>query len=244
MFAASIGSSASTLQIPIPHPDPVARPRISTEAPLRPDSNQRILQFDPDLESELHASRVYVRTMHRQSMSSLSSKHNSVAGLSFLSGISLAQMSSISVISLPIFSHELWNPQQYSDMRSTRMSAGLKIQENNTRSSKIRSGATGTEVTGLAHSVSTGLQALRDGFSASSMGKPRRKEKFTAERRRIANSDWISDEEKPRLKYRTNILMLGEYNHASYLRFSEKVTLQTKHVDRPTALVEGPSSFM
>lgn len=71
-----------------------------------------IAQFDTMLESDLYTSRVYSRTTHRHSMSSLL---NSIGDLSFLSGISLAQILNLSVISLPIFCHELWNPQQYEE---------------------------------------------------------------------------------------------------------------------------------
>ncbi len=56
---------------------------------------------------------MYSRKTHRHSISSLFSTEDSGAGLSFFSGISPAQIPSLSVISLPIFCHELWNAQQY-----------------------------------------------------------------------------------------------------------------------------------
>lgn len=79
---------------------------------------QHIFQLNSTTESELYASRVYMRTKHRLSMSSLSTSHDSGAGLSFLSKISLTQISSISVISLPLCCNELWNPQQYRDLET------------------------------------------------------------------------------------------------------------------------------
>lgn len=85
----------------------------SEEQSLLSEWTQQILQFDPSLESELYASRVYSRTTERHSISSLFSREDSVCGLSFLSGISLAQISNLSVLSLPIFCHELWNSGQY-----------------------------------------------------------------------------------------------------------------------------------
>ena len=56
---------------------------------------------------------MYSRKTHRHSISSLFSTEDSGAGLSLFSGISPAQILSLSVISLSIFCHELWNAQQY-----------------------------------------------------------------------------------------------------------------------------------
>lgn len=70
-------------------------------------------QFDFLLESALHESRVYARLTHRHSASSFPLDAGSLTGMSFLSGISLAQVSNISVISLPIFHYEVLNPQNY-----------------------------------------------------------------------------------------------------------------------------------
>ena len=78
--------------------------------------DQHIFQLHPTTEAELYASRVYMRTKHRLSMSSLSTRHDSGARMSFLSKISLTQISSISVISLPIYCNELWNPQRYREL--------------------------------------------------------------------------------------------------------------------------------
>ena len=150
MFAAPTGYSASALRAPIDNDDEIAQPRVSTEEPLNSDLSRKILQFDPNLESELHASRVYMRTKHRHSMSSLNSTYDSVAGLSFLSGISLAQISSISVISLPIFSYELWNPQQYRCIRSTDMSASLRAQNPTYSTISSRPDASDTNIRALA----------------------------------------------------------------------------------------------
>ena len=80
--------------------------------------DHHIFQLHPTTEAELHASRVYMRTKHRLSMSSLSTRHDSGAGLSFLSKISLTRISSISVISLPIYRNELWNSQRYRELET------------------------------------------------------------------------------------------------------------------------------
>ena len=162
MFAAPTGYSASALRAPIDNDDEIAQPQVSTEEPLNSDLSRKILQFDPNLESELHASRVYMRTKHRHSMSSLNSTYDSVAGLSFLSGISLAQISSISVISLPIFSYELWNPQQYRDIRSTDMSTSLRAQYPIDSTARSRYDTSNTRIGGLAPEVTAGLFGFLD----------------------------------------------------------------------------------
>ena len=86
---------------------------------------QQGARFDPTLESQLYASRVYSRNTHRYSTSSVFSTGNSAAGLSFLSGLSLTQISTLSAVSLPIFCHELWNPQQYQIPQNSARGAGL-----------------------------------------------------------------------------------------------------------------------
>ena len=85
--------------------------------------------FDPTLESELYASRVYSRNTHQHSRSSLFSTENSATGLSLLSGLSIAQISNLSVFSLPIFCHELWNPQQYKIPQDSGRGASLIAEE-------------------------------------------------------------------------------------------------------------------
>ena len=81
-------------------------------------------QFDEDLESELHTSWVYSRSTHRHSISSFPSNINSTTGMSFLSTISLAQISNISVFELPIFFHEIWNPQYYKNTKNLAIGRG------------------------------------------------------------------------------------------------------------------------
>lgn len=65
--------------------------------------------FDPVLKS----SRVYKRVLSRQSVISCSSSVVPSMGWSFLSGLSLANISNISLLSLPISPNELWNSQYY-----------------------------------------------------------------------------------------------------------------------------------
>ena len=77
-----------------------------------PDVGQTMSQFCIQVQTELEASRVYRRTAKRHSISSfLSGLHS--AAWSALSGVSLAEISILSVLPLPISYGELWNPQHY-----------------------------------------------------------------------------------------------------------------------------------
>ena len=70
------------------------------------------LEFGFTFDKDLHNSRPYVRAMRRDSVwSAASSLHTT--GWSCMSGMSLADVSAISVIRLPVSPQELWNGQQY-----------------------------------------------------------------------------------------------------------------------------------
>ena len=84
----------------------------------------KLSQLDEGLELELHTSWVYSRPTHRHSISSFPSNINSTTGMSFLSTISLAQVSNISVFELPIFYHEIWNPQFYNNTKDLAIGRG------------------------------------------------------------------------------------------------------------------------
>ena len=199
MFTAPNEYSASTLRAPIANENEIAQ-----QGPLDSGMSVRTLQFDPNLESELHASRVYMRTKHRHSMSSLSSTYNSVAGLSFLSGISLAKISSVSVISLPIFSYELWNPQQYEEIRSTDTSASLSAQNPIGSTTRSKYNASNTKISRLAPKVTAGLLGFLDGVQVKS--------RLTADQRRSARIDQMLEEEKKHRELRKKLLILGRCN--------------------------------
>ncbi len=81
-----------------------------------PGVGHTMSQFGIQIQKELEASRVYRRTAERHSISSfLSGLHS--AAWSALSGVSLAEISYLSVLSLPISYDELWNPQHYTIAR-------------------------------------------------------------------------------------------------------------------------------
>ena len=77
-----------------------------------PCVSQAMSQFGIRIQNELEASRVYRRAAERHSVSSYLSGLHSAAG-SALSGVSLADISNLSVLSLPVSYGELWNPQHY-----------------------------------------------------------------------------------------------------------------------------------
>lgn len=73
----------------------------------------RIGQFDQALQRDLSESKVYARNKLRDSHRSMASSAVQSLGWSFFSKRSLAAISSISVINLPIYPRDLWNPQFY-----------------------------------------------------------------------------------------------------------------------------------
>ena len=81
-----------------------------------PDVGHTMSQFGIQIQRELEASRVYRRNAERHSISSFLSGLHSAAG-STLSGVSLAEISNLSVLSLPIAYGDLWNPQHYTIAR-------------------------------------------------------------------------------------------------------------------------------
>lgn len=66
-----------------------------------------------DLELLLHESRAYSYGMSRNSQIANHDCHTSIARWSSLSAVSLSQITNLSVLSLPISIHELWNQQHY-----------------------------------------------------------------------------------------------------------------------------------
>lgn len=90
--------------------------------------------FDKDLNN----SRPYTRALKRPPIWSATSSTIETMGWSCLSGLSLADISQISVINLPISSRELWNGQRYS-FRAGADGSLENIIEDETRSDSISS---------------------------------------------------------------------------------------------------------
>lgn len=77
------------------------------------DDTKALFGFSFDV--DLRTSRPYMRAMKRQSLFSPRSSAIGTVGWSCLSGFSLANVSELSVVNLPISAKELWNGQRYSN---------------------------------------------------------------------------------------------------------------------------------
>ncbi|KAM0799849.1 hypothetical protein BDR22DRAFT_283020 [Usnea florida] len=71
------------------------------------------LQFGFTFDQDLHNSRPYVRAMKKNLVWSAASSTLHTIGWSCMSGVSLADVSAISVVRLPVHPLELWNGQKY-----------------------------------------------------------------------------------------------------------------------------------
>ena len=83
-----------------------------------------------DLELLLQNSRAYSHGQSRNSQISLPWSHNSTARWSSLPEISLSQVTNMSVLSLPISIHELWNQQHYHSALETQRLNGKSHKDN------------------------------------------------------------------------------------------------------------------
>ena len=168
---------------------------------------QQIVQFDPTLESELYASRVYSRNAHWHSVSSLYSTEKSATGLSFLSGISLAQISNLSVISLPIFCHELWNAQQYKIPGNSHTSDSLVAEF--PLPERLRDTISGVKCSSVPPAESM-VGLIKNGDLLEGLLTSPPKAKATAESMLSAQTDHKLKSEKRVTKEKRSILMLGK----------------------------------
>ena len=91
-----------------------------SETSEEPDSNAgkestgiQVPTFGFTFDHDLNNSRPYARAMKRNSMWSTASSAVHTMGWSYLSGLSLADVSEISIIGLPISPQELWNGNHY-----------------------------------------------------------------------------------------------------------------------------------
>ena len=73
-------------------------------------------ELDPHIQRLLQESRAYSRNLSRHSISTIPWSYKSMGGWSMLSGISLAQISNISVLSIPITASEVWGANHYEDL--------------------------------------------------------------------------------------------------------------------------------
>ncbi|KAL8794582.1 MAG: hypothetical protein Q9195_002917 [Heterodermia aff. obscurata] len=94
--------------------------------------------IDTELELLLQGSRAYSQRQWRNSHMSISSCNNSKAGWSCLSRVSISQVTNLSVLSLPISMHELWNEEQYYAGLRTRQFEDFKDERDDFSPPKIR----------------------------------------------------------------------------------------------------------
>ncbi|KAI9767951.1 MAG: hypothetical protein M1839_004303 [Geoglossum umbratile] len=81
--------------------------------------DRRLNPFRLDFEDTLFATRVYKNTLLRNSVVSLTSSKPPTAQWSVLSGLSLADVSNISILSLPLSASELYNSRWYDKAQRT-----------------------------------------------------------------------------------------------------------------------------
>ncbi len=87
---------------------------LGSEAMVSDSSDSRKPTFGFSFDDDLNNSRPYTRAMRRSLIWSPRSSAIGTIGWSCLSGLSLADVSEISVINLPVSPHELWNGARYS----------------------------------------------------------------------------------------------------------------------------------
>ena len=98
----------------------VTNKKSSSDSPATPPFG-----LDYAVERSLASSFVYIRADRRMLTSVLSSNSSvgSGCGWSFLSGISLAQVSNLSIISLPVSWNGLWKPEQYKPLKEAEVNS-------------------------------------------------------------------------------------------------------------------------
>ena len=94
-----------------------------TDAQHAISSDQRQI-FGYSFDQDLNTSRPYKRAMQKHGVWSTTSSEIHIMGWSCLSGLSLAEVSHISVINLPFCPQELWNGHHY---LKTRLDCGALI---------------------------------------------------------------------------------------------------------------------
>ena len=98
-----------------------------------PKAKSGLRPLRQDLELALQSSRPYARLRPMQPNPSASSFSHFFEGHSYLSGFNLSDISNLSVLSLPISIHEIWNSQHY----STSMEVQRTAQDRRNHSSTV-----------------------------------------------------------------------------------------------------------
>ena len=87
--------------------------RVDSERTAKEPEHSQGSPFGFTFDKDLNNSRPYARAMRRDSTYSTASSTLHTMGWSCLSGLSLAEVSEVSVIGLPITPQELWNGHRY-----------------------------------------------------------------------------------------------------------------------------------
>ena len=90
-----------------------------TDAQKAQSSDQRQM-FGYSFDQDLNTSRPYTRALQKHQVWSTTSSEIHTMGWSCLSGLSLAEISHISVINLPLCPQDLWNGHHYSEIKIDR----------------------------------------------------------------------------------------------------------------------------
>ena len=92
----------------------IKNPGLGSETMVSDSSDSRKPTFGFSFDEDLNKSRPYTRAMRKSLVWSPRSSAIGTIGWSCLSGLSLADVSEISVINLPVSPRELWNGERYS----------------------------------------------------------------------------------------------------------------------------------
>ena len=90
-------------------------------------NGEPIRTFGFSFDQDLKTSRPYTQAMKRHTVWSTASSEIHTMGWSCLSGLSLAEVSQISVINLPVFRQDLWNGQHYASSKIEDFRVGLVL---------------------------------------------------------------------------------------------------------------------
>ena len=129
------GQTSTDLSIPAPDDEGKDQDNesIITIRRISPVTRETLTAVDGfAFEQDLFASRPYVRAINRRPSRSATSSVVPTMGLSYLSGLDLADVSEVSILSLPLSALEIWNGDRYitaqDDLKDSAGDTGQQIQ--------------------------------------------------------------------------------------------------------------------
>ena len=146
LFGDSDGETSSDSLIPAPNDkgEDQDNESIVTLRRIGPATSRTLTTVDSfAFEQDLFASRPYTRAINRRPCRSATSSVVPTMGWSYLSGLSLADVAEVSILSLPLSPLELWNGHRYVTARDDlEDSAGDKGQQRQASVARTRSSHT------------------------------------------------------------------------------------------------------